>query len=214
MERNEHAKKLNNMKISCLFLDIGGVLLSNGWGHEFRQLAIEHFNIDGMEESHRLIYITYEEGRISLDEYLDRTVFYKSRDFTRTELLNFIYSLSTADTDMIDFIRKIKLQYGLKIIAVSNESREINEYRINTFKLNEIFDFYVSSCYVNVRKPDPKIFQIALDGAQVPANEIVYIDDKQMFIDIAKDLGINGICHTDYLSTAKALAEFGFTINH
>lgn len=205
---------MNNMKISCLFLDIGGVLLSNGWGHEFRQLAIEHFNIDGMEERHRLIYITYEEGRISLDEYLDRTVFYKSRDFTRTELLNFIYSLSTADTDMIDFIRKIKLQYGLKIIAVSNESREINEYRINTFKLNEIFDFYVSSCYVNVRKPDPKIFQIALDGAQVPANEIVYIDDKQMFIDIAKDLGINGICHTDYLSTAKALAEFGFTINH
>jgi putative hydrolase of the HAD superfamily len=205
---------MNNMKISCLFLDIGGVLLSNGWGHEFRQLAIKHFNIDGMEERHRLIYITYEEGRISLDEYLDRTVFYKSRDFTRTELLNFIYSLSTADTDMIDFIRKIKLQYGLKIIAVSNESREINEYRINTFKLNEIFDFYVSSCYVNVRKPDPKIFQIALDGAQVPANEIVYIDDKQMFIDIAKDLGINGICHTDYLSTAKALAEFGFTINH
>ena len=202
------------MKISCLFLDIGGVLLSNGWGHEFRQLAIKHFNIDGMEERHRLIYITYEEGRISLDEYLDRTVFYKSRDFTRTELLNFIYSLSTADTDMIDFIRKIKLQYGLKIIAVSNESREINEYRINTFKLNEIFDFYVSSCYVNVRKPDPKIFQIALDGAQVPANEIVYIDDKQMFVDIAKDLGINGICHTDYLSTAKALAEFGFTINH
>lgn len=202
------------MKISCLFLDIGGVLLSNGWGHEFRQLAIKHFNIDGMEERHRLIYITYEEGRISLDEYLDRTVFYKSRDFTRTELLNFIYSLSTSDTDMIDFIRKIKLQYGLKIIAVSNESREINEYRINTFKLNEIFDFYVSSCYVNVRKPDPKIFQIALDGAQVPANEIVYIDDKQMFIDIAKDLGINGICHTDYLSTAKALAEFGFTINH
>ena len=205
---------MNNMKISCLFLDIGGVLLSNGWGHEFRQLAIKHFNIDGMEERHRLIYITYEEGRISLDEYLDRTVFYKSRDFTRTELLNFIYSLSTADTDMIDFIRKIKLQYGLKIIAVSNESREINEYRINTFKLNEIFDFYVSSCYVNVRKPDPKIFQIALDGAQVPANEIVYIDDKQMFVDIAKDLGINGICHTDYLSTAKALAEFGFTINH
>jgi putative hydrolase of the HAD superfamily len=205
---------MNNMKISCLFLDIGGVLLSNGWGHEFRQLAIKHFNIDGMEERHRLIYITYEEGRISLDEYLDRTVFYKSRDFTRTELLNFIYSLSTSDTDMIDFIRKIKLQYGLKIIAVSNESREINEYRINTFKLNEIFDFYVSSCYVNVRKPDPKIFQIALDGAQVPANEIVYIDDKQMFIDIAKDLGINGICHTDYLSTAKALAEFGFTINH
>jgi putative hydrolase of the HAD superfamily len=204
---------MNNMKISCLFLDIGGVLLSNGWGHEFRQLAIKHFNIDGMEERHRLIYITYEEGRISLDEYLDRTVFYKSRDFTRTELLNFIYSLSTADTDMIDFIRKIKLQYGLKIIAVSNESREINEYRINTFKLNEIFDFYVSSCYVNVRKPDPKIFQIALDGAQVPANEIVYIDDKQMFIDIAKDLGINGICHTDYLSTAKALAEFGLTIN-
>ncbi len=200
-----------NKKITTLFLDIGGVMLSNGWGHEFRQQAAEHFHLDAdeMEERHGLMFVTYEEGRITFDEYLDRVVFYTKRDFTRTEFSGFMCSLSTPDLEMIAFIKKIKLQYGLKIIAVSNEARELNSYRINTFKLNKIFDFFVSSCYVHLRKPDAAIFRLALDGAQVPADEIVYIDDVQMFVDVATDLGIKSICHKDYLSTAKALAQLG-----
>lgn len=201
-------------KITTLFLDIGGVLLSNGWGHEFRLRAAEHFHLDPdeMEERHSLMFVTYEEGKITLDEYLDRVVFYTKRDFTYTEFKDFMCSLSTPDLEMIAFIKKIKLQYGLKIIAVSNEARELNAYRINTFKLNEIFDFFVSSCYVHLRKPDTAIFRLAIDGAQVPVDEIVYIDDVQMFADVAKDMGITSIHHTDYLSTSKTLADLGLTI--
>lgn len=200
--------------IRCLFLDIGGVLLSNGWGYEFRQRAVEHFHLeaDEMEERHSLLFVTYEEGRITLDEYLDKVVFYAKRDFTRTEFTDFMCSLSTANLEMIAFIKKIKLQYGLKIIAVSNEARELNAYRIKTFKLNEIFDFFVSSCYVHLRKPDAAIFRMAIDIAQVPVNEIVYIDNVQMFVNVAKSMGINSIHHTDYLSTFKALADLGLSV--
>ena len=199
--------------ISCLFLDIGGVLLSDGWDLDFRQRAVEHFHLDAneMEERHNLMFITYEEGRITLNEYLDRVVFYKKRDFTHKEFNNFMCSLSTPDLEMIAFIKKIKWQYGLKIIAVSNEVRELNTYRINTFKLKEIFDFFVSSCYVHLRKPDAAIFHLALDGAQVPIGEIVFIDDVQMFVDVAKDIGITSIHHTDYLSSSQALANLGLT---
>ncbi len=201
-------------KITTLFLDIGGVLLSDGWGHEFRHKAAEKFHLDipEMEKRHSLMFVTFEEGRITLDEYLDRVVFYSKHDFTRAEFKDFMFSLTTPDLEMIAFIKKIKWQYGLKIIAVSNEARELNAYRINTFKLNEIFDFFVSSCYVHLRKPDAAIFRMAIDGAQVPVDEIVFIDDVQMFVDVAKDLGITGIHHTDYLSTSKALADLGLTI--
>ena len=201
-------------RITTLFLDIGGVLLSDGWGPEFRQRAVEHFHLDAdeMEKRHSIMFVTYEEGRITFDEYLDRVVFYKKRDFSRTEFKDFMCSLTTPYLEMIAFIKKLKWQYGLKIIAVSNEVRELNTCRINTFKLNEIFDFYVSSCYVHLRKPDAAIFRLALDGAQVPVNEIVYIDDVQMFVDVAKNMGISGIHHTDYLTTSKALADLGLTI--
>ncbi len=205
-------QNVNN--ITTLFLDIGGVLLSNGWGHDFRQKAVEKFHLDitEMEKRHKLLFVVYEEGRITLNEYLDRVVFYTKRDFTGIEFRDFMFSLTTPDLEMIGFIKKIKLQYGLKIIAVSNEARELNAYRIDTFKLNEIFDFFVSSCYVHVRKPDAAIFHLALDGAHVPADEIVFIDDVQMFVDVAKDLDITGIHHTDYLATSKALADLGLTI--
>lgn len=200
--------------INCLFLDIGGVLLSNGWDHLFRQQAVDYFQLDAKEmaDRHSLLFAMFEEGKITFDDYLEGVVFYTKRDFTLTEFKNFIYSLSTPNLEMIALMKKLKAQYGLKIIAVSNEGREINEYRIDTFKLNEIFDFFVSSCYVHLRKPDAAIFQLAIDGAQVPVDNIVYIDNVQLYVDVAKGMGIAGIHHTDYLSTLKALANFGLAI--
>jgi putative hydrolase of the HAD superfamily len=200
--------------ITTLFLDIGGVLLSNGWDHEFRQQAAEHFHLDmdEMEKRHSLLFVTYEEGKLTLDEYLDRVVFYQKRDFTPDQFKEFMFSLSTSDVEMIAFIKKIKLQYGLKVIAVSNEARELNAYRIDTFQLDEIFDFFVSSCYIHLRKPDAAIFHLAMDGAQVPLDEIVYIDNTQMFVNVANGLGIHSIHHTDYRSTAKTLADLGLPV--
>ena len=206
--------KKNN--ITTLFLDIGGVLLSNGWGREFRHSAAEKFKLDetAMEERHNIMFVTYEEGKITLDEYLDRVIFYKHRDFNNYEFREYMFGLTTPNPEMIDFIIRLKKEHQLKIVAVSNEARELNSYRIQTFKLNSFIDFFISSCYVHIRKPDTNIFRMALDLAQVSAEEVVYIDDVQMFTDIATDLGIKSIHHTDWHSTSEALADMGLSVEN
>jgi putative hydrolase of the HAD superfamily len=202
-------KKL--IPVTTLFLDIGGVMLSNGWGHESRRSAADVFNLDfdEMDERHHVIQITYEEGKITLNEYLKRVVFYQKRSFTIDQFRDFMFSQSTPNIDMIEYIRQLKDKYNLKIAVVNNEGRELNEHRIMKFKLNQFVDFFISSCFVHFRKPDADIFRIALDIAQVPVQHVVYIEDMQMFVDVARDLGIRSIHHKNYLSTVEELALMG-----
>jgi putative hydrolase of the HAD superfamily len=93
--------------------------------------------------------------------------------------------------------------------VVSNESREVNAYRIRKFKLDRFVDSFISSCFVHIRKPDPDIFRLALDIAQTPARHVLYIENTPMFVEIAEGLGIRGILHIDYKSTCAQLASFG-----
>jgi putative hydrolase of the HAD superfamily len=200
--------------VTTLFLDIGGVMLSNGWGHESRKLAAEvfHLNYDDMQSRHKLTMVTYELGKLTLDEYLKRVVFYEKRDFTPDQFRDFMFTQSTPNTDMIGFIKQLKEKHKLKIAIINNEGRELNDYRINKFQLNSFVDFFISSCFVHLRKPDADIFRLALDIAQVQAEQAVYIEDLQMFVDVARDLGIRSIRHKNYLTTFVALAELGLTI--
>lgn len=201
-------------EITTLFLDVGGVLLTNGWGHAYRRLAAHKFNLNitEMEERHSLMFADYEEGNITLQEYLNRVVFYQDRDFSLAAFRDFMFSLTTPYVRMIALMQSVKEQYGLKVVAVNNEARELNEYRINTFKLNGLIDFFISSSYVHIRKPSENIFKLALDVAKVSASEVLYIDDVKLFVDVATDMGINGIVHTDYQTTAKALIPFSFRL--
>jgi putative hydrolase of the HAD superfamily len=205
---------IKKIPITTLFLDVGGVLLSNGWGHESRKAAAETFNLNynDMQNRHKLIMATYEEGKLTLSEYLNRVVFYQKRNFTLEQFREFIFAQTTPCMEMIELIRKLKDKYQLKIAVVNNEARELNEYRIRKFQLNRFVDFFISSCFVHFRKPDADIFRIALDIAQVPAEHIVYIEDLQMFVEVAEDLGIRGIQHKDFLTTSKSLASMGLNI--
>ncbi len=200
-----------SIPVTTLFLDIGGVMLSNGWGHESRRSAADVFNLDfdEMDERHHVIQVTYEEGKITLNEYLKRVVFYQKRSFTIDQFRDFMFSKSTPNIEMIEYIRQLKDKYNLKIAVVNNEGRELNEHRIKKFKLNQFVDFFISSCFVHFRKPDADIFRIALDIAQVPVENVIYIEDMQMFVDVARDLGIRSIQHKDYLSTSSELALMG-----
>ena len=204
-------KKNKPIQVTTLFLDIGGVMLSNGWGHESRRSAADLFNLDfdDMDERHHVIQITYEEGKITLNEYLKRVVFYQKRSFTIDQFRDFMFSQSTPNLEMIEYIRQLKNKYNLKIAVVNNEGRELNEHRIKKFKLNQFVDFFISSCFVHFRKPDADIFRIALDIAQVPVQHVVYIEDMQMFVDVARDLGIRTIHHKNYFSTAEELDHMG-----
>jgi putative hydrolase of the HAD superfamily len=201
----------STIPITTLFLDVGGVLLTNGWGHQSRTLAAKAFglNLEEMEDRHHLTFDTYEVGKLTLEEYLSRTVFYEERSFTRDQFREFMFAQSQPHPEMIALARNLKVQHGLRVAVVNNEARELNSHRIQRFKLEEFVDFFISSCFVHFRKPDADIFRLALDIAQAPAEQVVYIDDQPMFVQVAESLGIRGIRHTDYQSTRAQLASFG-----
>jgi len=206
---------MGDAPITTLFVDIGGVLLGNGWDRSIRQQAAQRFDLDyaDMEERHHLTYDTYEEGKLSLDEYLERVIFCQDRPFSVDDFKAFMLSRSQPFDEMIGLVRMIKLQHHLKIIAVSNEGREVNAYRIQQFRLAEVIDTFVSSCFVHFRKPDLDIYRIALDVSQSLPAQVAYIDDRPLFVEVASSLGIRGILHVDYPTTRARLAELGLSAN-
>jgi putative hydrolase of the HAD superfamily len=204
-----------SVEITTLFLDIGGVLLTDGWNHDSRQQAATHFKLDlaELEDRHHLTFDTYEEGKLTLEEYLSRVVFYQKRPFTRAQFRRFMFAQSKPYPEMIELVAQLKLRHGLKIAVVSNEARELNAYRIQKFKLPEFVDSFISSSFVHIRKPDEDIFRLALDISQAPAGQVVYIENTPMFVQVAEGLGIRSLLHTDYTSTCAKLASFGLQIS-
>ena len=200
--------------ISALFLDLGGVLLSNGWDHPARKRAAENFCLDleEMEGRHRLTFDTYEVGKLALEQYLKRVVFYEERPFTLEQFREFMFDQSQPVQPMIELVRGLKARYGLKIAVVTNEGRELTEYRIQHFALNEFVDFFIASCFVHFRKPDEDIFRLALDIAQIPADRVIYLEDRPMFVQVAESLGIRAIRHTGYAATRDRLAALGLSL--
>jgi len=199
---------------TALFLDVGGVLLTNGWDRSMRSRAAETFNLDkdDMDERHHLTFDTYELGKLSLDEYLDRMVFYKERRFSREEFKEFMFAQSKPFPQMLDLVRGLRKTHGLKVAVVSNEGRELTTYRIQKFGLAEIVDFFIASSFVHFRKPDADIYRIALDIAQVPIDQVVYIEDRLMFVEVAQGLGIRAVHHISFESTRASLASLGLVL--
>jgi putative hydrolase of the HAD superfamily len=197
--------------ITCVFLDIGGVLLTDGWDHHARKRAATNFKLEfaEVEERHHLNFETYEEGKLTLEDYLSRTVFYKEQPFTRAQFREFMFAQSQSYPEMIELVAQLKVRHRLKIAVVSNEARELNAYRIKKFKLDRFVDFFVSSCFVHLRKPDADIFRLALDIAHTSAEQVVYIEDTPMFVQVAEGFGIRSVLHTDYRSTCAKLALIG-----
>ena len=199
------------LPVTTLFLDVGGVLLNNGWDHHARRRAAQHFKLKWaeMEERHALTFETHEEGKLTFEEYLGRVVFYQKRPFTRAQFRRFMCAQSKPYPEMIKLFAQLKIRHRLKIAVVSNEAREVNAYRIRKFKLDWFVDSFISSCFVHIRKPDADIFRLALDIAQVPVRQVIYIENTPMFVQVAQGLGIRSILHTDYKSTCAELASFG-----
>lgn len=191
-------------KIKTLFLDIGGVLLSNGWDRNARQRSRDKFGLDKeeMENRHALIFDTYELGKATFEDYLHFTIFHVKRDFTVQEFKTFMYEQSTPIEGAIEYFTALKKQHGFKVVALSNEPRDLNEYRIEKFKLKELFDFFISSCYVHLRKPDAEIFTLALDISQANKENSLYVDDRLLYIEMASSLGIPSL-HYQNLDSAK-----------
>ena len=200
------------LEITCLFLDIGGVLLTDGWDRHARKRARTHFGFEGgeMENRHHLCFETFEQGKMTLDEYLEQVVFYEERKFSQAKFQEFMFKQSKSHPEMIELFSRLKARHGLKVVAVSNEARELNTYRVRQFMLDSLIDAFVSSCFVHLRKPDTDIFRMALDICQVSAEHVLYIENTDCFVEVAASMGIRGICHTDFKTTKAQLEKFDF----
>jgi putative hydrolase of the HAD superfamily len=199
---------------TCVFFDIGGVLLNNGWDHLERKRAAAHFKLEWveMEARHRLTFEIYEQGKLTMDEYLALVVFHEKRSFTVPQFRNFMFAQSRPFPQMIALAAKLKATHGIKIAVVSNEGREMNAYRVRKFKLDGLVDSFISSSFVHLRKPDVNLFRLALDIVQVSASQAVFIDNTPMFVQIAEGLGMQGILHTGYKSTHEKLSALGLKV--
>jgi putative hydrolase of the HAD superfamily len=199
------------MSITHLFTDLGGVLLTNGWDRGLRKLVASHFHVDPdeMDERHHLTYDTYEAGKISLSVYLRRVIFWEPREFTEAAVVDFMLSQARGFPEMIEMYKQLKAKNGLKVVVVSNEGRELTADRIRRFNLKEFVDIFVVSSYVHFRKPDEDIFRIALDVAQAEPAEVVYVDDRQMFTEVACRLGMREVWHRDLEGTRAAFEALG-----
>jgi len=200
---------MTNSFDKIIFSDIGGVLLTNGWGHESRQAAAAKFGFDYTEMNilHEFIFNVYEIGKISLDEYLNTTLFYRARNFTKQAFIEFML-LQSAELPTLQWLIQFKKKHTsrFRFISINNEGKELNDYRIRQFKLHDCFDAFISSCEVGMRKPDPGIFQLAMGIAQVSPEQCIYFDDRQILVDAASKTGMACFRHT-HLDSTKAILE-------
>lgn len=181
--------------IRAVFWDVGGVLLTNAWDRHERGQAFEHFQLDPDEfhSRHELVVGSFERGQITLDEYLERTVFYVPRSFTREAFRDYMFSLSKPFPDVLEFAQSLTDSGRYLMGTINNESRELNLYRMDKFALGKIFRLFFSSCFVGLRKPESGIYRLALEITQIPAEQCCFIDDRALNLECAARMGMHTI---------------------
>jgi putative hydrolase of the HAD superfamily len=197
-----------------LYSDIGGVLGTNGWDSEIRRGACLHFDVDfeEIDKRHHLMFDSYERGFLRLESYLRYVFFHCERKFTLEELTSYIYSCSIPWPENLQLFADVKKANKLKFGLISNEGQGITEYRVDKFGLREVADFMVVSHCVHMRKPDHQIWRLALDIAQVTPAESLYVDDREMFVQVAIEIGFTAIQHTSVATTKQKFLDLGLKI--
>jgi putative hydrolase of the HAD superfamily len=198
-------------QISAIFWDVGGVLLTNAWDREQRERALKQFMLDEEEfhDRHEMVVSSLERGKITLEEYLKRTIFYRSRPFTQDAFKQYMFSLSQPQADVLEFARQLGNSGKYLMATMNNESTELNLYRISKFALREIFELFVSSCFVGLRKPEDGIYRLALAITQKSPEECCFIDDRALNLESARALGMHTIEMQNLADLRQRLDELG-----
>jgi putative hydrolase of the HAD superfamily len=200
--------------IRALFWDVGGVLLTNAWDRHERSQALEHFRLDPDEfhARHEMVVSSFERGKLTLEEYLDRTVFYRERPFTREAFRNVMLALSQPFPENLAFAQSLAGSGKYFMSTINNESRELNDFRIDKFALRKIFTLFVSSCFVGLRKPERDIYRLALEITQIPPEECCFIDDRALNLECARQMGMHTIEMKGLESLRTELAKMGVSV--
>ena len=201
--------------ITTIFFDIGGVMLTDGWGHASRRAAAEKFGLDWEEyaERHEKVAHAIETNRLSLDEYLRRTIFYRERPFSREEFRKFIFSQSQPHPETIAIAQRLATSQKYFMATVNNEIFELNVYRLKTFGLRNIFPVFFSSCFLGIRKPDEAIYRLALQVTQREAEECLFIDDREVNLECPREMGLQTILFKEASQLRDGLKQHGIEIS-
>jgi len=201
-------------EITTLFWDIGGVILTNGWDRSSRKEAANIFRLDWEEfqDRHDLSFPAFDSGQITLNEYLDRTLFYRPRGFTREEFTAFMFAQSKEYPETRAILDKVASSRKYFVGAINNEPLELNQYRIEAFDLRRNFLVFFSSCYVRSRKPEEMIFRVALEVTQRKPEECLFIDDRPLNLESPRRLGMNAIHHQDPEQLRTELGKYGVEV--
>lgn len=199
------------MSITHLFWDVGGVLGSGGWGTSQRAAAVASFGLDAeeLDRRHRAVTTSWEEGRMSLDEYLDHAVFHAPRPFTRESFTAFMLEQSTPCPETIALAGRLAAAKRWRLLTLNNESETLNRHRIRVFGLVPIFDAFLSSCWLGASKPSRRIYERALALSQARPDHSVFIDDRPENLEPAHALGMRTIRFTTVADLAERLAALG-----
>jgi putative hydrolase of the HAD superfamily len=197
--------------ISAIFWDVGGVLGSNAWDSSQRHRALEQFGLDETEfhDRHEMLVSSFERGKIGLDEYLDRTVFYRPRSFSRQAFRDYMCSLSRPDPASLGLARALAKSGKYLMSTINNESLDLNQYRIEAFGLREIFTVFVSSCFVGLRKPEEGIYRLAMELTQKAPEESCFVDDRALNLESAIRLGMKTVHFEEAGQLKQELAKLG-----
>jgi len=203
------------MTIETIFFDIGGVLLTNGWDQNQRASVLPKFGVDlaEYEKRHDAANYFWERGLKDARWFFDQTVFYEPRKFTFEDLWPEVVGQSRLlypeTGEILGLLRGLR-QY--RVATLNNESRELNNYRINNFGLRQYFDFFICSGYAGEMKPGRAIYRTALEVSGAPAAETLFIDDKQENCEVARAMGMQAIHFTSPAGLRSSLTEFGITL--
>lgn len=197
--------------VTTLFFDVGGVLLTNGWSRSSRHRAAEHFHMDWdeFEERHELVASDFEVGRMGLEAYLDRTVFYRPRLFNREEFKAFVFMQSQPYPDTLALVETLTRSGKYLLTTLNNESLDLNRYRIERFHLRRYFTAFFTSCFLGVRKPDERIFRLALQITQRDLEECLFVDDRALNVESATRLGLRAIHYQNPAQLQEELRRNG-----
>jgi putative hydrolase of the HAD superfamily len=202
------------VSIDSLFWDIGGVLATNGWDHNSRMEAAQTFGLDWEEyrERHDLSFPAFDAGQITLDQYLDRTLFYRVRKFTREEFTAFMFAQSKEYPESRAVLADAARTGKYYIASINNEPRELNQYRIEAFNLRQDFQAFFSSCYLNARKPEEAIYRIALEVSQRAPEKSVFIDDRLLNLENPRRLGMQVVHYQNAQQLRADLKALGIEV--
>jgi len=201
-------------EITTLFWDIGGVILKNGWDRASRKEAAAafHFDWEEFQDRHDLSFPAFDSGQITLNEYLDRTLFYRQRSFTREEFTAFMFAQSKEFPDTRAILDKVSRSGKYFVGAINNEPLELNQFRIEAFDLRRNFLVFFSSCYLRSRKPEETIYRVALEVTQRPPEKCLFIDDRPLNLESPRRLGMNTIQHQNAEQLRCELGKFGVEV--